>query len=53
MKYIVNPFTFEDEPEALLEGNITSVDFYSLGNQKITVNITNVTEYIDYREPFN
>ena len=41
MKYIVNPFTFENTPQALLEGNITSVDFYSVANYKIAVNITN------------
>lgn len=52
MKYIVNPFLFEKTPNAFLESNITSVEFYSLSNEKISINLTGQS-YVDFREPFN
>lgn len=52
VKHIANPFKFERDPGVFLESNITTVEFYSLGNEKLPVTLSG-TEYIDYREPFN
>ena len=52
MKHIINPFKFERNSGAFLESNITTVDFFTVGNDKIPVVLTDYT-YIDYREPFN
>lgn len=53
IKYIINPFMFEREPNAFLESNITSAEFYTLSNEKISVHLMNTTTYVDFREPYN
>lgn len=52
VKHTVNPFKFERNPGVFLESNITTAEFFSLGNKKLPVTL-NGSLYIDYREPFN
>ena len=51
MKYITNPFTFETEAGAHLESNITTVEFFTIGNKRIDVSLSDGT-YVEYKEPF-
>ena len=49
----MNPFKFERDTGAFLESNITTVEFYTVNNQKVPVDLTNSNTFVDFREPFN
>lgn len=53
VKNILNPFLYERNSNAFLESNITSVEFYTVAGNKIPVNLSSSSTYIDYREPYN
>eukprot|EP00347_Sterkiella_histriomuscorum_P007679 403347989 len=53
VKHIMNPFKFERNLGANLESNITTVEFFSVNNNKISVDLSSTSTFVDYREPFN
>ena len=52
IKNIIDPFKFEMNPGAFTEGNITTVGFYTLGNNEIPVTL-NANNFVAYVDPFN
>lgn len=54
LKHIVDPKQFEPKQGAFLEGNVTTMDFYSLNTNAIAVQLPkNSKNFIEYRDPYN
>jgi hypothetical protein len=52
VKWYINPFLYEKQPQGFVESNATTVTFYTSDNEEIPI-IMSLNSYVEVREPWS